>query len=218
MKITIITDNARSWFIPYGLELQKQLQARGHQVSYVHAHKNIPEGDICFVLSCVKLLKAQYLLRNKSNIIVHASDLPAGRGWSPLQWQVLENKDTIPLTLIEAASGADEGPYYLKSKIKLDGSELLPRLRQKMAQEIIKMCLRYVAKRKELKAIKQTGKPSSFRRRESKDDEINIDQSIRKIFNQLRIADNDRHPVYFRHLGKKYFIKIYDHNDLPGHK
>ena len=209
MQITIITDNINSWFIPYGMELQKQLISQGHHASYVHSKKEITEGDVCFILSCVKLLENEYLALNKNNIVVHASNLPAGRGWSPLQWQVLEGKDTIPLTMIEATAGADEGPYYMKSQIKLNGSELLPELRSKMALEIIRMCTQYLVERNTLIPTEQIGEPVFYRRRSETDDELDIEKTIRELFNQLRIADNDRHPVYFSYLGKKFVIKIY---------
>jgi methionyl-tRNA formyltransferase len=213
MKITIITDDIKSWFIPYGTELLNQLTVLGHQVSYVHSKQEILEGDVCFILSCTKLLENDYLLRNKNNIVVHASDLPAGRGWSPLQWQVMEGKDTIPLTMIEAAAGADEGPYYLKSSIRLDGTELLPEMRNKMALEIIKMCTQYAEQRDKLMPIEQVGDSTFYPRRNNKDDEVDIDKTVRELFSQLRVADNDRHPLYFYYLANKYIIKIYKQTD-----
>ena len=35
---------------------------------------------------------------NKNNIVVHASDLPKGRGFSPMSWQILEGKNKIKLS------------------------------------------------------------------------------------------------------------------------
>ena len=43
-----------------------------------------------FLLSCSKKLKN--LKAYDHNIVIHANDLPRGKGWSPLTWQVLEEK------------------------------------------------------------------------------------------------------------------------------
>lgn len=92
MIINILTDNKKSWFIPYGYTLQSKLQELMHNVHFVFDKNDIHEGDICFLLSCSKIIEKEYLERNKNNIVVHASDLPKGKGFSPLQWQVLEGK------------------------------------------------------------------------------------------------------------------------------
>jgi len=125
MKITILTDNVNSWFIPFGQKLQQKLLSLGLECNYVFDKNVIEYGDICFLLSCSKILQSEYLKRNKYNIVVHASDLPQGKGFSPLQWQIMEGKNEIPLTLFEAVEGVDEGPYYFKDKLIFNGYELL---------------------------------------------------------------------------------------------
>ena len=131
-----------------------------------------------------------------------------------MQWQVLEEKNTIPLTMIEAVSGVDAGPYYMKSCIKLDGSELLYEMRSKLAAEINKMCVQYIDERTSMFPKEQIGNPTFYPKRTAEDDELDIDKTIRASFNHLRIADNDRHPAFFYHKGKKYFIKIYNETNI----
>ncbi len=209
MTITIITDNTNSWFLPFGKQLQKKLLERKYSVFYVNTGKEIRKGDICFILSCSKIIKEKYLKLNKNNIVVHASDLPSGKGFSPLQWQVLNGNNEIILTLFEAVKDVDAGPYYIKRKLFLKETDLLDEMQKKTGDLIIKMCLEYVDRRDVLLPIEQTGQESFFRKRDKKDDEIDINKTIKEQFNHFRIADNKRFPLHFTYLGKKYILKIY---------
>jgi methionyl-tRNA formyltransferase len=217
MKITILTDDPRSWFIPYGRELDAGLRAAGHDTRYVTRKQEIVAGDVCFLLSCVRIVEAEYLGRNRHNIVVHASDLPRGKGFSPLQWQILEGKQTIVVSLIEAVQAVDAGPVYFRSSLEFDGSELHDELRQKLGSKVVEMCLRYAAESDSLTPVSQEGAESFYRRRTESDDELDVQKSILEQFNHLRIAENERHPVYFRHLGHKYVLKVYK-QPLPSAK
>ena len=209
MKITILTDNPGSWFFPYGTSLERALQAAGHETRYVSRQQDIEPGDVCFLLSCVRIVGPQYLSKNRHNIVVHASDLPQGKGFAPLQWQILEGRNEIILTLLEAAASVDAGPYYFKSTLRFDGTELYDELRSKLGSKIIEMCLEFVANLDSLAPTAQQGEGSFYRKRTEEDDELDIRKTIIEQFNHFRVADNERFPLYFRHLGCKYIVKIY---------
>lgn len=209
MIITILIDNINSWFLPFGKKLQKELQRKTHTVFFVTDKREIKKGDVCFILSCSKIIEEKYLKLNKNNIVIHASDLPEGKGFSPLQWQVLEGSNEIILTLFEAVKEIDAGPYYIKHKLFLENTDLLYEMREKMGNLIINMCIEYIDKGENLKPIKQSGKESFYRKRKRKDDEIDINKTIKEQFNHFRIADNERFPLYFKYLGEKYILKIY---------
>jgi methionyl-tRNA formyltransferase len=209
MKISILTDNSKSWFVPYGFELKNQLEKKGHDVTYVFNKDEIPKGDICFLLSCSKIVENVFLQRNVNNIVVHASDLPIGKGFSPLQWQILEGKDEIVLTLFEVVSEVDAGPYYLKSTLLFNGTELYDELREKLAFSIINLCIDFVERREILTPIPQMGEESFYRKRTKADDQIDPNKTIAELFNHFRIADNDNYPLWFLFRGRKYYLKIY---------
>ena len=210
MNITILTDNPNSWFVPYGKVLCEKLQTAGHRVEYVFNSKDIKASDICFLLSCTKLVNESVLALSKNNIVVHASDLPKGKGFSPLQWQIIEGYDEITLTLFEVVKAVDSGPYYLKGKIALNGGELYLELRCLLARKIIELCSEYVQKRDVLVPVQQTGRETFYRRRTESDDEIDINKTIAEQFNHLRIADNENYPAFFYINKKKYYLKIYE--------
>ena len=54
MKITILTDNPKSWIIPYIEELKKELFQ--HQITHTFTPDGIVGGDIMLILGCEKIL------------------------------------------------------------------------------------------------------------------------------------------------------------------
>lgn len=209
MKITILTDNKKSWLIPFGLILQQKLESLGNSVKYVFNKEEIENGDICFLLSCSRIIEENYLSRNKNNIVIHASDLPKGKGFSPLQWQILEGKNEIVVTLFEAAKEVDAGPFYLKDKIFFTGNELYPELREKLGQKIIEMAIKFIINKENLTPQEQVGEETFYRKRTEKDDEIDPYKSIAEQFDHFRIANNDENPLWFSLRNRKYILKIY---------
>lgn len=208
MKISILVDNINSWALPYAKSLAKELQNK-YPVSLVHDQKEIVTGDVAIFLSCEKLVKAEVLKKNKYNLVVHASPLPAGKGFSPLTWQILEGKNEIPLTLFDAVEEVDAGMIYDRAIINFEGHELIDEMRDKMGNEINKLLIDFINKYPDIKGSKAEGIESFYRRRNQEDSELDPDKTITEQFNLLRVADNERYPAFFKHKGNKYIIKIY---------
>jgi len=208
-RISVCSD-ATSWINVYMPELLLEWSADSHEVRWAHDAEVLPEGDMCFYLSYGKIVNASLLARNKNNLVVHESDLPKGRGWSPLTWQVLEGADSIPVTLFEAAEEVDSGPIYLQETIDLHGNELVEELRDLQAASTIHLCRGFVEDYPYAlnKARMQNGDPTYYCRRYPADSQLNPDQTIREQFNLFRVADNLRYPVWFDLDGSKYRLKI----------
>jgi methionyl-tRNA formyltransferase len=207
--ITILTD-ADSWMRSYLPSLQESLEAVGHTVTLVGLPEEIPEGDFSVFLSSTRVVPQEVLARNRHNLVVHQSDLPKGRGWSPLSWQILEGKDTIPVCLFEASSEVDTGLIYLRSVIRLTGTELVAELREAQALSAFEMVIRFF---REYPGILKGGRPqvgdtTYYARRRAIDNRLDPDKSIREQFNLLRIVDNDRYPAYFELGGQTYVLRI----------
>jgi methionyl-tRNA formyltransferase len=208
MIITILTDSPKSWFVPYGKVLCDRFHHSGHNAVYVHDKNEIREGDICFLLSCTKIVQPRFLRRNRHNIVVHASDLPAGKGFAPVKWQILEGKNTIPITLFEAVEAVDAGDWYLKDKVHYEGHELLGEIHDTMARKINDMCVRFVAEYEEMTPRSQSGEESFYPRLTPEDDRIDPEKSVSEQWNRFRIADDDRFPRWFLYMGHKYIVRI----------
>ena len=207
MKIQILVDNKNSWILPYARKLLSKLRNDKHDVSFLFNHNDVVKGDILFLLSCERLFKKLSL--NKHNIVVHESNLPKGKGWSPVTWEILKGKNEIVSTLFEAEDELDSGVIYVQKKIKFLGDELVNEIRSKQGKSTIDICYYFVKNYKNISGKKQLGKSSFYRKRNSDDSELNINQTILEQFNLLRVCDNKRYPAHFYHMGQKYVIKIY---------
>jgi methionyl-tRNA formyltransferase len=208
LKITILVDNPASWIVPYAHEIQARL-SQEHQVKLCFSAAEVPEGDMLFLLGCTAIVPPGVLQRNKHNFVVHESDLPKGRGWSPIAWQVLEGKQSIPVALFEACAEADAGPVYVRDSIELDGTELLPEIREKQAHTTAEMICWLLAQWPDIEGCPQEGAPTYYRRRTFDDDRLDPDKTLAEQFDHLRILDNERYPGWFDFRGKRYLVKIY---------
>jgi methionyl-tRNA formyltransferase len=209
MKITFLSD-AGSWKNAAIGGLARRLRQKHHRVVCLHKAEAVPRGDLLFILGFFKIVPAAVLERNKTNIVVHESALPKGRGWSPVSWRVLEGAREIPLTLFEAVEEVDAGRIYLRAKVKLNGHELLAEIRRNVADAMLRLCGKFVAAWPSILArgVEQKGRPSYYRRRTPDDTRLDPNRSIAAQFNLLRTADNDDYPAFFDHRGATYVLKI----------
>lgn len=209
MKIAILT-SPNQWFIPYAKQLKNKID---NAVLY-YDHNQIDEVyDVLFILSYHKIIQKEFL-KNKHNIVIHASDLPQGKGWAPMFWQVLENKNDIVFSMFEASDGVDDGDIYMKKTLCLNGFELNDELRYKQATFINEMCREFLLNYENYSSPKkQVGEESFYNKRSPKDSELDIDKTISEQFNLLRIVDNENYPAFFYKDGKKYILKIQEAND-----
>ena len=206
MKVQILIDNINSFYLPYAYKLKNKLEKKNITISIVHNHSDVVKGDVLCLVGCEKIFKKLDL--NKSNIIVHESRLPDGKGWSPLSWQVLEGKSEIPVTLFEADKNIDTGKIYFQETIKLSGDELNQELKHKQGLLTNKLIEKYILKYPNIKGYKQHGISTYYNRRTPKDSELDINKTINDQFNLLRIVDNNNYPAFFIKNNIKYIIKI----------
>jgi methionyl-tRNA formyltransferase len=206
--IDIICDKD-SWINPYVKSFV--INNREYDMQIIHEESHIRRGTTLFILSFFKVIPVEYLDLCSISLVVHASPLPQGRGWSPLTWQVLEGKSIIPVTLFEAVEKLDSGDIISTKQIDLTGKELFSELMNKQAKVIFELCQEFLENRNILlrNKKKQTGKSSYYNRRTPADSILDPDRTIREQFNLFRVADNDNYPTFFVINGKKYVLKIY---------
>ena len=176
----------------------------------MHNANHLLKGDICFYLSYEKVVKKEILEKFKNNLVVHASDLPRGKGWSPLSWQILERNKDIKITLIEAENKVDSGKIYMQLSKKFNGYELIDELRSSVTDVTLQLCSYFVDKYPEIlrKAKAQDDKETFYPRRFPEDSKLDLNKSLKEQFNLLRVVDNNRYPAYFEIDGHKYYLLI----------
>lgn len=204
MQIGILT-SPNQWFEPYAQELA----ARLGDVPVYSAHESI-EGrlDTLFILSYHRLIEIPYLERNQHNLVVHASELPQGKGWAPLFWQVLEGRSEIVFSMIQAQGDVDSGNIVMQRTLSLTGYELNGELRQLQARLTMDMCEAFCHSPTSFLPISQKGEESFYPKRGPSDSELDIDKTLREQFNLLRIVDNETYPAFFDIDGRKYRLSI----------
>lgn len=205
--VSVVTDT-EGWFDPFAQELAERICENCDAGQFVRDQNQVPEGDVAFYLSCLKLTPDEILARNRINLVVHASALPKGRGFSPVVWQILEGQNEIPLTLFEMDGTADTGPIVKQSTIGFQGHELNDEIRDALGRSIVDICLEYLKAETRPVAVAQSGEPTWYRRRKPADSELDPEKSIAEQFQLLRVVDNERYPAFFTINGQTYTLKI----------
>ena len=142
-------------------------------------------------------------------LVPHSSKLPKDKGFAPVSYQILRNKNKIYFSLIKASKKIDSGPIYFQSFFLLKGDELIDEIRSISFLQDLKMIKKFLLKYPNVKSKKQSGKGSFNKRRHPKDSELDINKTIKQQFNHLRINDNELYSSFFYFKGKKYIIKIF---------
>ena len=199
-----------SWLNAALPDLIAALWHRGHAVRWIHDPAHLAPGDVCLLLSCSRLLRAEQLALHRHNLVVHESALPQGQGWSPMTWQILEGASSIPITLFEAVADLDAGPIHLQQQIALQGHELVEEWRVLQAQATLELCLAWFDRYQEVVAAAQPqhGEASHYRRRRPDDSQLDPERSLAEQFNLLRVVDNQRYPAFVHWRGRCYVLQV----------
>lgn len=205
--INVVVDND-SWVLPYASELVSRAIKLGDSAYLVRNYSDVKEGAVAFYLGCVRITPPDILRRNRKNLVVHESDLPKGRGFSPLTWSILGGADKIPICLLEAADEVDSGPIIYKYMVQYEGHELIEELRAPIGNTYIDACLRYLQEATPPLGKSQVGEASYLPRRSPKDSILDPDKSLREQFNLLRVVDNEKYPAFFVLNGEEYVLKV----------
>ncbi len=205
--LSVVVDNP-SWIISYAQRLTNELNLEGDNAKFCENHQQIREGTAAFYLGCLRITPPEVLKRNKYNVVVHQSDLPRGRGFSPLTWQILEGKNEIPVSVLEAIDEVDAGPIYYKDVMRFEGHELIDELRRVSAETSIRLCKKFLNSAEPPAASEQRGEPHFYPKRKAVDSVLDVSKSIGEQFDLLRTVDNEKYPAWFSFRGKKYKISI----------
>ena len=80
-----------------------------------------------------KIFGPKFLSLFKRRFNIHPSMLPCYRGCAPLQAAILNQDDTCAISIQDIAPALDEGDIYITQSFRLDGSETITSLSEKVA-------------------------------------------------------------------------------------
>jgi len=208
MNISILL-NEFSWIKKYQDYIVESLQSSNRIIEVFYNHDLMDGGDVCFILGYTEKVPDTALSKFTYNLVVHESDLPEGKGGSPLSWQILEGKTNIVFSLINAEKLIDSGDIWIKKNVKLNGMELCNEWREIQINKTVELCLEFLLNYNIIQPKKQKGESTYYPFRKKEDSELDINKTIDEQFNLLRIVDNDFYPAFFIKDGVKFIVKIY---------
>lgn len=209
MRIVIINSDANHPINPFLDILIDDLRIE-HDVQLVRSQLEISEGNVLFLVSCVEKISPDILQIFDNTFVLHASDLPMGRGWSPHIWQILEGKEEITISMLEASEEIDAGAIWEKRKIHIPKDALWDEINQLLFFAEIDLIRYAIDNFKFLKVTKNNAhiEPTYYRKRTPVDSEIDITRPLNEQFDLLRVCDPNRYPPYFKIHGMKYKVIV----------
>lgn len=132
----------------------------------------------------------------------HMTDLPYGRGGSPLQNLILAGHEWTKVTAFRMNETLDGGPVYLKKELSLSGSveEILFRctlVSLEMVNQIVT---------ENLRPIPQNGEVVKFRRRTPEQSELPTGGSAQQLYDFIRMLDAEDYPRAFLRRGNQVLV------------
>lgn len=181
-----------------------------HVISLCRKKKDLAGGDILFLISCSEIISRKDRKKYKKVLVLHASDLPRGRGWSPHVWDLLDGATEITLSLLEAEDEVDTGDIWKKITFSVPKHALHDEINAKLFEAEGELMDYAVSNLNNISPVAQEQLvPVSYhRRRTPGDSELDPNKSISELFDLLRVCDPNRFPPFFRLHGHKYLIKI----------
>jgi methionyl-tRNA formyltransferase len=154
-------------------------------VFFMHWSWKVPD-DICRDYECVNF---------------HLTDVPYGRGGSPLQNLIQRGHHQSKLTALRMVDALDAGPVYAKEPLSLEGSAEEILIRQSRLSAVM---IRDLIAREPM-PVPQTGDPVVFARRKPAESQVPALTSLEQLHDFLRMLDGTGYPrAYIVHHGFRY--------------
>ena len=141
------------------------------------------------------------IVNNYECVCFHMTDVPYGRGGSPLQNLIARGHGSTKLSALRMTDEIDAGPVYLKEELSLAGSaeEIYLRANYLAAQMIDTII------RERPKPAAQTGEVVAFTRRKPDESEIRDTASLLTLYDFIRMLDAEGYPrAFITHRGFRY--------------
>jgi len=141
-------------------------------------------------------------------ICFHMTDVPYGRGGSPLQNLILAGHQSTMLSALKMVGEMDAGPVYLKRPLSLMGrAEEIYRNTSDLSFDMI----RWIINNKP-EPVPQNGEVTKFRRRIPDQSILPDKGSMKSLYDHIRMLDAPSYPLAYLKHGK--FVIEFSHAEL----
>lgn len=131
-------------------------------------------------------------------VVFHMTDLPFGRGGSPLQNLIVRGFEQTKVSAIRVDAGLDTGPVYMKEDLELSGTaeEILKRTSALIFTRMIPGILE-----KNPVPKPQEGEVVTFKRRKEEDGRLCKDMEEKTMYDYIRMLDAEGYPHAYAEFG-----------------
>ena len=152
------------------------------------------------------------IYENFECVCFHMTDVPYGRGGSPLQNLIVRGHKDTKLTALRMVEEMDAGPVYMKQDLSLTGTaESILKRASKLSFEMIE---RIVSENPQ--PVPQEGAVTAFKRRTPDESDIAGLKTADDIYNHIRMLDAEGYPHSYIETEK---IRIeFEEADIHGNK
>jgi methionyl-tRNA formyltransferase len=181
-----------------------------HEIYLARSSDELTHGDLLFLISCSQIVTATDRAKFKKSLLIHASDLPKGRGWSPHIWEILNGAEDVTVTLLEAEDMVDSGAIWKKVSIGIPKHALHNEINEILFRAEMDL-MDFALEKFSLvhpQAQDPSVVPSYYTRRTLADSAINPEQTLVSQFDLIRVCDPARFPAHFLLHGHCYKITI----------
>jgi len=151
------------------------------------------------------------ILEKYNCVCFHMTDVPFGRGGSPLQNLIVRGYTETKISALKMTRELDSGPIYLKHLLFLDGSAL--EIFKRAAQVISKMINEIISTGPV--PMKQIGEITIFKRRTPEQSEIPNNLSNKQLYDFIRMLDAPSYPKAYICTGQhrlEFSEAVIDHD------
>ena len=133
------------------------------------------------------------ILSKAECVCFHMTDVPYGRGGSPLQNLISRGHKETKLTALRMEGELDTGPVYKKENLILTGSA--QEIYERAARKIYELIDHIV--RNEPEPVPQEGKVTTFKRRKPDMSQLPLEGTMEQMYDHIRMLDAETYPHAF---------------------
>jgi methionyl-tRNA formyltransferase len=133
-------------------------------------------------------------------IVFHMTDLPYGRGGSPLQNLIYRGVKKTKITALRVEEEMDAGKIYLKRSLDISKGSA-ENIYDRASFIVFREMIPYII-RSEPSPKRQQGKPTIFKRRKQEQSNLEDLTRMQDIYDQIRMVDAEGYPKAFLETAK----------------
>lgn len=201
MNIVICT--LKSWNIELAEKLKKNYEDV-HTITIITDKKKLGQDYIGKDIDYIFFPHWSYIIpreiyENNECIVFHMTDLPFGRGGSPLQNLIVRGIKETKISALKVVKELDAGPIYIKFPLSLEGNA--ESIYRRASGIIFKEMIPYILNNNPI-PYEQEGIVVPFLRRKPEESRLLPQMKLETMYDYIRMLDAEGYPKAFMEYGK----------------